>query len=58
MQKGALKIDLISRGKAAHSGYPHMGKSAIDPLLDVLSELRKEQWPNDADLGANFTANV
>lgn len=55
MQKGALKIDLISHGKAAHSGYPQMGKSAIDPLLDVLNDLRNEEWPSDPDLGSFFT---
>lgn len=26
-------------------GYPELGKSAVEPLLDVLQELRNEKWP-------------
>ncbi|CAH0514729.1 unnamed protein product [Peronospora belbahrii] len=45
LQKGALKIQLTQEGVAAHSGYPHLGDSAIDPMIDVLYALKKENWP-------------
>lgn len=56
-QKGMLKIRLNCKGKAAHSGYPHLGISAIDPLVDALADLRKEAWPGDDTLGAT-TMNI
>ena len=56
-QKGLLKVRLESRGKAAHSGYPHTGVSAVDPLLDVLDDLRHASWPSDAVLGET-TLNI
>ncbi len=49
--KGAFKISLVSHGIAAHSGYPEMGKCAIEPLLDVLNDLRNAAWPEDELLG-------
>lgn len=56
-QKGVLKVRLEGHGKAAHSGYPHTGVSAIDPLLDVLQDLRHAQWPKDEMLGET-TLNI
>jgi acetylornithine deacetylase len=56
-QKGALKLRLISHGKAAHSGYPERGESAIHKLLDVLTEIRTEGWPKNKALGET-TVNV
>ncbi len=51
LQKGALKIIIEAHGKAAHSGYPHMGVSAIEILLDILTDLRRHPWPADEALG-------
>jgi len=56
-QKGALKITVECHGKAAHSGYPEKGESAIDKLLDVLQDLKKENWPVDPDAGLT-TMNI
>ncbi len=56
-QKGIVKLRLSSKGKAAHSGYPHTGVSAIDPLLDVLQDLRQIPWPDDDVLGQT-TMNI
>ena len=39
-QKGTLKVILEARGRAAHSGYPELGDSAIDRLLDALQRVR------------------
>ncbi|KGO68526.1 Peptidase M20 [Penicillium italicum] len=37
--KGTLGFKLIAEGKAAHSGYPWLGKSAVSSILPVLSYL-------------------
>ncbi len=49
--KGILRVDLRARGRAAHSAYPEHGESAIEKLLDALSELRKMPLPSDEVLG-------
>ena len=56
-QKGILKFKLISNGKAAHSGYPYKGINALEPLLDVLNDLRKEKWLESETLGKT-TMNI
>lgn len=55
--KGGFKFRLKVRGKAAHSAYPHLGESAIEHLLDVLSDLRAEDWGTNDVLGP-ATINV
>jgi acetylornithine deacetylase len=49
--KGSLRAEIIARGKAAHSAYPHMGESAILKLLDILEEIRGMELPFDPVLG-------
>jgi acetylornithine deacetylase len=49
--KGNLRLDIRSKGKMAHSAYPHLGESAIDKLLDALVDLRKMPLPHDPLLG-------
>ncbi len=56
-QKGTLLADLRVRGKAAHSGYPEMGVSALDPLIEVLHDCIHADWGADAVLGSG-TFNV
>uniref|UniRef100_A0A0R3Q498 M20_dimer domain-containing protein n=1 Tax=Brugia timori TaxID=42155 RepID=A0A0R3Q498_9BILA len=51
LQKGAVKVILKVQGKAAHSGYPHLGDSAIDKLLDILHDIRTHEWPSDKTFG-------
>lgn len=55
--KGNLRLDLRTRGRMAHSAYPHLGESAIEKLLDVLAELRRLPLPSDPLLGAS-TMNI
>jgi acetylornithine deacetylase len=57
-QKGVLKIQLSARGLSCHSGYPELGTSAIDSLVDVIAKLRANSWPTDPDSGAPTTLNV
>jgi len=56
-QKGILKLKLLSQGVSCHSGYPELGKSAIDPLIDALHELKHAHWPQSEELGAT-TLNI
>jgi acetylornithine deacetylase len=49
--KGALRFELIARGKLAHSAYPELGESAIDKLLEVLEDVRRMSLPSDELLG-------
>src|SRR6202011_1708528 len=55
--KGALRYELIARGKLAHSAYPELGHSAIHSLLDALQKIRAIPAPRDVLLGPT-TLNV
>jgi acetylornithine deacetylase len=55
--KGSLRLNLSTRGRAAHSAYPEQGESAIETLLDVLASIRKCDWPIDKLLGQT-TCNI
>jgi acetylornithine deacetylase len=37
--KGMLRLRLAFRGQAAHSGYPHLGRSAIEPAARAIVAL-------------------
>ena len=56
-QKGTLLIDLAVAGRAAHSGYPDAGRSAVHPLIDVLADCIRADWGVDDELGRG-TCNV
>lgn len=49
--RGGLRLRLHATGKAAHSGYPELGESATEKLLDCLETLRRAEWPTDPLLG-------
>jgi acetylornithine deacetylase len=49
--RGVFRIRLIAEGRAAHSGYPELGDSAIDKLVDTLVAMRAATWPADDELG-------
>jgi acetylornithine deacetylase len=53
-QKGMLKVRL----DATDSGYPELGASAIDALLDVLAAIRSHSWPVDPTSFAETTVNI
>lgn len=55
--KGAMRFNLRTRGQAAHSAYPHLGKSAISELVRLLAEMETLDLPIDAHLG-DTTINV
>ena len=49
--RGVLRVRLSTAGRAAHTGYPELGESAIEKLIDVLTALRVANWPVDPVLG-------
>jgi acetylornithine deacetylase len=49
--KGTLRVELVARGKMAHSAYPELGESAIEKLLDALDNLRKLDLPHNPKAG-------
>ena len=55
--KGAQRVIVRVRGREAHSAYAHLGASALEPMLDLLPELRSLSLPEDPILGAT-TYNV
>jgi acetylornithine deacetylase/succinyl-diaminopimelate desuccinylase-like protein len=55
--KGSLRAILRTRGREAHSAYPQLGKSAIEPLIELLPTLRKLPLPSDPVLGET-TVNI
>jgi len=55
--KGALRFEIVARGKLAHSAYPELGHSAIHALLDVLQDIRSIPLPYDPQLGTG-TLNI
>ena len=55
--KGALRYEVWTSGKMAHSAYPELGDSAINKLLDVLAEIRRIPLPVDELLGPS-TLNI
>ena len=55
--KGAMRIVLRTEGQAAHSAYPHLGRSATSALARLLVELESLELPRDEQLGET-TINV
>jgi acetylornithine deacetylase len=55
--KGALQLELVARGKMAHSAYTELGESAIDKLVEALHRLHAMKLPVDAEVGP-CTKNV
>lgn len=55
--KGSLRVTVRTRGRAAHSAYPQLGRSAFEPMLAMLPELQRLPLPKDPVLG-DCTVNV
>jgi acetylornithine deacetylase len=55
--KGSLRVMVRTRGRAAHSAYPHLGQSAIEPMLALLPTLASLPLPTDPQLGET-TVNI
>ncbi len=55
--KGAIRVTVHTAGQAAHSAYPHLGRSATLDLVRLLAELDATEFPRDALLGET-TVNI
>jgi acetylornithine deacetylase len=55
--KGALRFIVRTRGRAVHSAYPQLGRSATADLVALLAELDGLALPSDALLGET-TVNI
>ena len=55
--KGALRVVVRTAGEAAHSAYPHLGRSATRMLVQLLAELDAVPMPTDPVLGET-TINI
>ena len=55
--KGALRYEVVAKGRMAHSAYPELGDSAIEKLLDALNRIRAVALPTDPVLGPS-TLNI
>jgi acetylornithine deacetylase len=56
-QKGGFKWTVRVTGRAAHSGYPELGQSAILELVRILNLVGAADWGHDPELGPG-TANI
>jgi acetylornithine deacetylase len=55
--KGAMRVVVRTTGEAAHSAYPHLGRSATAALVHLLAELDTIELPTDPLLGTT-TINI
>jgi acetylornithine deacetylase len=55
--KGAVRLIVRTEGQAAHSAYPHLGRSATMALAKLLAELDSLDLPRDELLGET-TVNI
>ena len=55
--KGALRVVVRTHGEAAHSAYPHLGRSATRDLVHLLAERDTLPLPSDPLLGET-TINI
>jgi len=55
--KGAMRVIVRTEGEAAHSAYPHLGRSATRSLVHLLAELDGLDLPRDPLLG-DTTVNI
>ncbi|KAF9908319.1 hypothetical protein EC991_009963 [Linnemannia zychae] len=55
--KGVLRLNISIEGKAAHSGYPELGISANDKMIDLLYKLKSLDLPEDPYFGKT-TMNI
>jgi Acetylornithine deacetylase/Succinyl-diaminopimelate desuccinylase and related deacylases len=55
--KGAVRVTVRTTGQAAHSAYPHLGRSATQGLVRMLNDLETLAFPRD-DLLGDTTVNI
>lgn len=56
--KGVLRWQIITRGRAAHSSTPHLGASAISAMADVIRTFEENPAAGDHDLVGPPTCTI
>jgi acetylornithine deacetylase len=49
--KGTLRVEVVAKGRMAHSAYPELGESAIEKLIDALERVRSLKLPTHPTSG-------
>ena len=49
LHKGMIRLQLAFRGRAAHSGYPHLGRNAIEPAARAIGALARLRVAMEAE---------
>ncbi len=55
--KGTMRVEIVCRGRMAHSAYPHLGESAIEKLVEALHRVLALKLPEDPEIGPT-TINI
>jgi acetylornithine deacetylase len=55
--KGTMGLEIVAKGKAGHSGYPELGKSATAMLVTALNLVLNAELPSSEKYG-NTTLNI
>ena len=55
--KGITSVKVKAHGKAGHSGYPELGRSANHMIIPALAKLLEVEWPSSEKYG-NTTCNI
>jgi acetylornithine deacetylase len=55
--KGVLGLEVAVKGRACHSGYPHLGEDANAKLVRIGAKMLQKKWPQD-DLLGETTVNI
>ncbi|MCU0618718.1 MAG: M20/M25/M40 family metallo-hydrolase [Gemmatimonadaceae bacterium] len=55
--KGSMRVTVRTTGAEAHSAYPQLGRSAIEPMLALLPQVHRLPLPVDPVLGET-TVNI
>lgn len=51
--KGILLLNVETRGRTAHSAFPHLGESAVNRLIEVLVSILGIEGESDPELGTS-----
>ena len=46
-QKGLVWLNITTKGRSCHSGYPELGISATERLHNIIQEIQTYDWPKN-----------
>jgi acetylornithine deacetylase len=54
LHKGMMRVQLVFHGRAAHSGFPHLGRNAIEPAARAIAALAELRTTMERERPANW----